>query len=591
MTFRDLNHNGTLDPYEDPARPIEERVDDLLGQMTLAEKAGQMFHPMGTLPSMQQFMAGRASVPEMLAHQAITNFCVFGTATTVELAAWTNTMQRKAEATRLGIPISFSSDPRHGFVQNPGTGFVDGAFSQWPEPIGLGATGDVAIVEQFGRIARTEYRATGIHIALHPMADLATEPRWGRISGTFGEDAGLVAAMVGAYIRGFQGETLGPESVACMTKHFPGGGPQRDGEDPHFPYGRAQVYPGGNFEGHLVPFEAAFAAHTAQIMPYYGMPVGTELEEVGFAFNKQVITGMLRERYGFDGVICADWGVLNDNVIMGRTLPARAWGVEQLSVAERARKALDAGVDQFGGESCPEVIVQLVEQGQVTESRLDISVRRILRDKFRLGLFDNPYVDETAARSIVGQPEFRAAGERAQRRSLVLLKNGAGANPLLPVSGRPRIFAPGLDPAVVSGYGSVAGAADAADIAVLRVKAPFEHRDNLPLETFFHSGRLHFTADELEPVLATCRAVPTVVDIFLERPAVIPEIAGAAAALIGSFGSSDAAILDLVFGRVPPEGNLPFELPSSEAAVAAQCSDLPHDSERPLYPFGFGLRY
>ena len=137
--------------------------------------------------------------------------------------------------------------------------------------------------------------------------------RAGRASaGTFGEDAELAARLVAAYIRGFQGESLGPDSVACMTKHFPGGGPQHDGEDPHFPYGREQVYPGGNFDYHLIPFEAALAAGTAQIMPYYGMPVGTALEEVGFGFNRGVITALLRERYGFDGVVCTDWGLLND---------------------------------------------------------------------------------------------------------------------------------------------------------------------------------------------------------------------------------------------------------------------------------------
>ena len=149
------------------------------------------------------------------------------------------------------------------------------SFSQWPEPIGLAATGDAALVQQFGDIARQEYLAVGIRVALHPMADLATEPRWARINGTFGEDAELASRMVSAYIRGFQGEKLGPHSVACMTKHFPGGGPQKDGEDPHFSYGKDQVYPGNNFDYHLIPFEAAFQAGTAQIMPYYGMPVGT----------------------------------------------------------------------------------------------------------------------------------------------------------------------------------------------------------------------------------------------------------------------------------------------------------------------------
>src|SRR5262249_32416114 len=176
---------------------------------------------------------------------------------------------------------------------------------------------------------------------------------------------------------------------------------------------------------HLIPFEAAFAAGTAQIMPYYGMPIGLDLEEVGFGFNKDVIAGLLREKYRFDGVVCTDWGLLNDARIGERVMVARAWGVEHLSVAERAKKALDAGVDQFGGEACPEVIVELVRSGQIAEARIDESVRRLLRDKFRLGLFDNPYVDIDAAEQVVGSAAFRAAGEQAQRRSIVLLKNGA----------------------------------------------------------------------------------------------------------------------------------------------------------------------
>src|SRR5262249_5824748 len=204
-----------------------------------------------------------------------------------------------------------------------------------------------------------------------------------------------------------------------MTKHFPGGGPQKDGEDSHFPYGKEQVYPGDNFDYHLIPFEAAFAAGTAQIMPYYGKPVGLPLESVGFGFNRDVLTGLLREKYGFDGVVCTDWGLLTSTEIRGRTMEARAWGVEHLSRAARAKKALDAGVDQFGGEACPEVIVELVTSGQIAESRIDASVRRLLRDKFRLGLFDNPYVDLDTAEQVVGNAAFRAAGEDAQRRSIV----------------------------------------------------------------------------------------------------------------------------------------------------------------------------
>lgn len=590
-TFRDLNKNGRLDPYEDPRRPIEDRVEDLLAQMTLAEKAGLLFQTMAWLDEEQAAGFGQPLASEMITARLMNHFNVVGGGDARRMAEWHNHLQRLAEGTRLGIPLTISTDPRHSFSDNPLASLWAGAFSLWPEPPGLAAIGDPKLVETFADIARREYLAVGIRLALHPMADLATEPRWGRNNGTFGEDAALASRLVAAYIRGFQGETLGPESVACMTKHFPGGGPQKDGEDPHFAYGREQVYPGNNFAYHLPPFEAAFAAGTAQIMPYYGMPVGLEYEEVGFGFNKGIVTGLLREHYGFQGVVCTDWGLLTDAVIGGRVLPARAWGVEHLSLAERAKKVLEAGVDQFGGEACPEVLIELVSSGQVAEARLDTSVRRVLHDKFRLGLFDNPYVDPEAAERIAGNQEFREAGARAQRQSLVLLKNSDGAaGKVLPVRGQPNIYIENINPEVAAAYGRVVSRVEDADLAILRLKAPYEPREGF-LESLFHAGDLSFSEPELARILRILAAVPTVVDIYLDRPAVIPEIAAQSAGLLANFGVSDEAVLDVIFGRFAPAGKLPFELPSSMEAVRAQKSDVPYDSADPLFPFGHGLTY
>ena len=358
------------------------------------------------------------------------------------------------------------------------------------------------------------------------MADLATEPRWARVNGTFGEDNKLAAKLTAAYVRGFQGAELGARSVACMTKHFPGGGPQKDGEDSHFEYGREQVYPGDNFDHHLLPFEAAFEAGTAMIMPYYSMPVGAEHEEVGFAFNKGIITGMLREKYGFDGVVCTDWGTLTDDEVMGTRFPARAWGVEHLSLGERIIKSLDAGIDQFGGEACPEALVELVRAGKVSEARLDVSARRLLRDKFRLGLFENRYVNEAAAGHIAGNPAFRAAGDLAQRKSIVLLKN----DDCLPLRGRPKLYIENIEPEVAAQYGEIVDDPAAADFAILRLRTPFEPRSGVFLENFFHQGDLDFKEPELSRILSIAAQVPTIVDIYLERAAVIPEIAAASAA-------------------------------------------------------------
>lgn len=597
VVYRDLNKNGRLDVYEDPRRPIEERVEDLLDRMTLPEKAGLMFQTFAAFvfddgASLLEGDLAASPAGQMVSEKLMNHFNFPAISDPAKAAEWQNRMQALAESTRLGIPITFATDPRHAFSTNPATSVATGKFSQWPEPIGLAAIGDPALAEEFADIARQEYLAVGIRVAIHPMADLATEPRWARINGTFGEDAALAARMTAAYIRGFQGEQLGPQSVACMTKHFPGGGPQKDGEDPHFAYGKEQVYPGAHFDYHLIPFEAAFSADTAQIMPYYGMPVGLEYEEVGFGFNHAIITDLLRGKYGFDGIVCTDYGLVYDKIVRGGKMEARSWGVEHLTYAERVRKILEAGCDMLGGETCPELIVELVEQGQVSEQRIDESVRRILRDKFRLGLFDNPYVDAGAAVRIVGNERFRAAGALAQRKAIVLLKNDqVGGAPCLPVRGRPKLYVEKLAAETAQRYGEVVADPVAADLAILRLETPYQPRQGDFLEQMFHAGDLDFKGEEKARILDLLRQKPTIVVIHLDRPAVIPEIVAQSAALLGEFGADDEAVLDVIFGRFAPVGKLPFELPSSMEAVRRQHPDLPYDSANPLFQFGHGLSY
>jgi len=587
MTFRDLNGNGRLDPYEDPTRPLEERVGDLLGQMTLEEKAGLMFHPPLVIPEDGTLLEGASpfgahGTTELVRDLHLRHFNIYDAPEPHVHAEWANRLQQLAESTRLGIPVTISSDPRHT-VGAVGASAAANGLSQWPEPIGLAATADEELVREFGDIARQEYRAVGIHVALHPMADLATEPRWARIVHSFGEDAELVTRLVVAYIRGFQGDELGPGSVICMVKHFPGAGPQRDGEDAHFEYGKDQVYPGGRFEHHLAPFEAAFAAGAVQVMPYYGRPLGLPIEEVGFGFNHDVVTGILRERLGFDGVICSDWALVSDlNLPDGSVWPAKAWGVEELDAEARLAKIVDAGCDQLGGEMLPELLVDLVRSGRIAESRIDESARRLLRDKFRLGLFDDPYVDPDAAARICGSPPFTAAGDRAQRRSAVLLANDG----LLPLSGSPKLYLEGI-----SADGDVVERLEDADVAIIRVHSPYEPRNGNFIEALFHAGDLDFKEPELSRLLDVAHRVPTVLVVHLERPTVMPELVEACAATLAVFGASDEAVLDLLFARARPEGRLPFELPSSMDAVRAQRSDVPFDSEKPLFPFGFGLSY
>jgi len=561
------------------ASGIDERVNDLLARMTLEEKAGLMFHAPIFMNEDGTLLDG---TEERIAERHLNHFNIYFAPAPRQQAEWHNRLQELARATRLGVPVTISSDPRHSFTENLAAAWAATGFSQWPEPIGFGALRDEEAMLEFGDIARREYRAVGIHVALHPMADLATEPRWARIMHTFGEDAELASRLLAAYIRGFQGDELGPSSVACMTKHFPGGGPQRDGEDPHFAYGKDQVYPGGMFDYHLRVFEAAFAAGTAQIMPYYGRPVGTELEEVGFGYNRDVVTGLLRGHYGFDGVVCTDWGLVTDAPLPdGSVFAAKCWGVEELSVEDRLLKIVEAGCDQLGGEELPEVLVELVRAGRISEGRIDESARRLLRDKCRLGLFDDPFVDPDEADRTCGAPGFRAAGDRAQRRSAVVLTNDG----VLPLAPEARVYADGL-----VHDGAIARPEDA-DVAIVRRDTPFESRTNGLIESLFHAGDLDFKQPELDELLDLARRVPTVLVLHLERPAVIPELVAACAAVVAVFGASDEAVLDVLFGRVRPEGRLPFELPSSMDAVREQLPDVPGDSRDPLFRFGHGLDY
>ena len=409
LLFKDLNRNGTLDPYEDWRRPSDARAADLVGRMTLEEKAGMMVGP-----SLEMGAGGTASEqpiyrsnpfaggPEALVspgttdalyRRHITQFINRVNTDPRAMATWLNDVQRLAEGTRLGIPAFFVTNPRNHIVDEAQFGIDEAAsaFSQWPGPLGLAATRDPALVEEFATLAAREYVAVGIRGAYHPQADLATEPRWNRISGTLGEDATLASEMLRALVRGFQGRTLGPDSVALTVKHFPGGGPAIGGRDSHFPSGKFSVYPGNNFEYHVAPFRAAIEEGVAAVMPYYSIPSKQTSEEVGNAYNRDIVTGLLRGKLGFGGIVNSDSGITT----------GMPWGVEQLSVKDRYKKAIEAGTDLIGSDSTPEFIVDLVKSGELTEQRIDESVRRILRLRFALGIFENPYANPEEAATVV----------------------------------------------------------------------------------------------------------------------------------------------------------------------------------------------
>ncbi len=581
-------------PFQDPRLTVAERVADLLPRLSLEDKAGLMFHEIAPmLPGGEMLPAGTpwgAATEELIREKRITHFNVHGVPKRgSEMALWHNKLQTIAAEVGLGVPVTISTDPRHAFAENQGALFNAGAFSQWPESLAFSAIGDLEVVEQFGDIARQEYRAVGIHASLHPQIDLATEPRWARSGMTFGEDAKQSGAVGAAYIRGFQGKVFGKTSVSTMTKHFPGGGPQLDGEDPHFEYGKEQVYPGNNFDYHVEPFKDAIAAGTRAMMPYYGQPIGTKYEEVGFGFNKGVLTDLLKGELGFEGIICTDWGLITDANILGQDMPARAWGVEHLSRSERVEKAINAGADQFGGESCPELIVELVREGRISEERIDYSAAKLLAEKFILGLFDEQrFVDEAAADAIVGKPEFMAAGEAAQRAGYVLLKLATEGAAQLPLAAGLKIYVEGLDAEKASAIGQIVASPEEADLAIIRKNAHFDPRPG-GFEAIFHAGSLAYPAEEVARIVEICQTVPTIFDIYLDRAAVFPEIAEAAAAVTANFGSNPNAFVDVLKNPKLAKGRLPIELPSSLEAILASKSDVPYDTEAPTFAYGAGL--
>ena len=617
LKFKDLNKNGQLDAYEDWRKPVEARADDLLAQMTLEEKAGLMVSP--TLPMGPDGAVNEQSRPmpnpfggpswtlpgtsDAVLKMHIRQFINRVSTSPRTMATWLNGVQEIAETSRLGIPAFFVTNPRNHLGGVPAVGIEEagGSFSQWPGTLGLAATRDAALVEEFSRIAAEEYVSVGLRGAYHPQVDLATEPRWARISGTFGEDADLTSDMVRAMMRGFQGKTLGPKSVALIVKHFPGGGPAIQGQDSHFEYGKYDVYPGRNFEYHVKPFEAAIDAGAVAIMPYYSIPKDITPEQVGMSYNKAIVTDLLRGRLGFKGVVNSDSGITT----------AMVWGVEHLTVEQRYKKGIEAGVDIYSNDTTPEHVVNLVRKGELTESRIDESARRILRVRIALGIFENPYADADVAERTVRHAGFQSKALEAQRKSLVLLKHERG---VLPLKAGAKVYAERVDPAVLKARGfSVAATPGEADVALLRVTFNDQGRPGggsaggppargsagrTPggggpggMDTGGAPIDLSLPPDRLEKLRAVMKATPTVVAMYFDRPYVVPALAKESAALLAHFGVSDEALLDVLTGAYPPTGKLPFELPSSMLAVQEQKEDVPRDSKDPLFPFGHGITF
>lgn len=473
LAFKDLNKNGTLDPYEDWRLPAPDRAKDLASKMSVAQIGGLMLYSRHqSIPgSSRGFMAStyngkpfeesgaKASdlsdqQKNFLADDNLRHVLITSVENPEVAAVWNNNAQAFVEGIGPGIPINTSSDPRHGTTANAefnaGAG---GRISMWPSSIGMSATFDPELMKKFGTLAAQEYRALGIATALSPQVDLSTDPRWNRFGGTFGEDPALATDMARAYVDGFQtsagakeiADGWGYHSVNAMVKHWPGGGTGEAGRDAHFGFGKYAVYPGNNFATHLLPFtEGAFrlsgkTGMASAVMPYYTVSYGQDTknkENVGNAYNSYIITDLLRNQYKYEGVVCTDWLVTADETAVDVFITGKPWGVENLSVAERHYKVLMAGVDQFGGNNEMGPVIEaynlgVKEHGEgFMRTRFEQSAVRLLMNIFRTGLFENPYLNPEESKAVVGKPEFMQAGYEAQLKSVVMVKNRGGVLPL-----------------------------------------------------------------------------------------------------------------------------------------------------------------
>ena len=629
--FKDLNKNGVLDVYEDWRRPMDERIADLVSQMTLEEKVGLMFHPniavnesgevkYDLTPEEKEAIrkaeeegyagpigpggqnAGAMAMGQMRRTATAKSYieeknfrCILnnGVAAPEKFAAWSNGMQEIAEASRLGIPIVFSSDPRHSAKLG---GHVSGTqyfshITNGEGQVGITAGGDPAMMRRFGEIMAEEYRAVGLHMFLGPQIDVMTEPRWGRNMGCFSESAELTAEMTAALVEGAQGENVGPGKILVHLKHWPGSGPHKGGS------GRWLVYPGNNQEYHYLPWRAGIEKGALAAMGYYS---GTYYDSLNVNYSYHMSTEVLYGELGFKGAICTDWGVVGNG-------PLKPSLQGTTTKKDNMEMIINAGVDQMGSETQPELVVELVKEGRVSEERINQAASRILQWHFILGLFENPYVDPEKAAQVLQSAENEAFGLECQRVSNVLLTNDG----TLPAKEGVKMFVDGIAPEVAAEYGTVVNTPAEADIILYRTTSSPDRRGGFGPPPAPQKGKrkaqapmmdpfsprevnIDFPAeklDHLKKLVATGKPVVADINPTGSSLVITPELKALPQAMILSFDPTDAAVLDVIFGRYSPKSKLPFEIPSSMDAVKAQKEDVPFDSPDPSFPFGYGLTY
>lgn len=673
LYFRDLERTGTLLPYEDWRLTPQERAKDLAARLTVEEIAGLMMysaHQMVPAASAGPFVGtyGGKSLAEsganpwdltdqqkkFLATDHVRHVLAAGLRDADTAAKWNNEMQAFAEAQPHGLPVNISSDPRNG-ASAAGAEYKSGGgqTSKWPEGLGIAATFDPELCERYAQIISKEYRAMGIATALSPQVDVGTDPRWMRVADTFGAHPGLVADMGRAYCDGMQSDPQqdngwGSGSVAAMAKHWPGGGPCEAGRDAHYAYGKFAVHPGGCGDAHLRPFlEGAFALNgptgkTASIMPYYTVTWNMDPggDNVGNSYSRYIIGDLLREKYGFDGVVCTDWGITGDPDPKMDSFGSRCFGVEDLTEAERHLRILENGVDQFGGNNDIVPILEAYRIGcqrhgeDAMRARFERSAVRLLTNSFRCGLFENPYLDPSVSQDVVGCQSHCEAGFDAQLKSIVLLKNQG----ILPISDRKKVYVPnrhigpmktffrtmepgkdlpGADRAVVEKYFDWSETPEDADLAIVFIESPLTN-GGYTAEEGYHPITLQYrpytaataraqsigqgdfreaedpnrsylgktgtcaNESDLDLVLNTRAAMPgkpVIVVVRMHNPCILAELEPAADAILVDFGVQLEALLSILTGGAEPSGLLPVQLPRDMETVERHCEDKPLDLE------------
>ena len=606
LQFIDLNSNGALDPYEDWRLDAETRADDLVGQMTVFEKIAQMQHPTylpradGKIAPYLQKYCTDYGIGMLLIREL----------NSVQTAAETmNTVQEYAEASRLGVPVLVSMDSVHGLS------YVTGA-TVTGHNLALAATRDEELVVKLAEMAREEHIAIGVRMTLSPESDIASEPRWGRVMETFGEDPDLVTRMVRAQIVAFQNGDQGvnPDGIVACIKHFPGAGPQMDGKDTS-----PIVADEETLQIHLKPYYAAIDVNVGSVMPYYSVPLALDMENSAIG-SKAALQDLLREQMGFTGIIQTDWGMI--------------WAIQEGLGTMTGEEVSDedailigvtqSRVDGIGGESINLItqMEELTKAGKIDEEILTAAATRIVLAKFQLGVFENPYCDVEYAVNFVGNEESRKLNLEAAEKSMTLLKNDGilpidpNAEQMILVCG---VRAGDMD-SIVGGWSSqqeglsiqaaiaeyagegtkvvyeaedvqrIAELGKDADIIVVSVGEPsYQHDPPWGYNT------LEITPSQqavLEAAVATGKPVVTVVTGG--RPYILTWADEHTNAILEAYypgNEGGIAIAETLYGMNNPTGKTPIQFPRDMESVNAQEGDVPFDLENPLYDYGWGLSY